>query len=507
MIKLKSIIYLLIFAFFSINKAHANTPVQCFDFIEQYKNLEFARLGTQRPIDTFEDFGFSFNFDPSEKAELLSTDFTSQVRRINNYPVISSISTYKSNGLFKEGDIIISIDGSDTSKMSNEDVQNKFYFPNLDQEYELTLLRGSKEIKINTKPQEYKLAYYQVDFVLEDIKEIDVINSSVTILANFSSILYYYESAYPQIVDLAKKTIIGLRDDGTYGGAPCLGLDADYTKKNRIPNPLETIAFYNLIEENKNLVEDTVDINPYQDDEFYVGFTGNSAGSWELKNEFNLSSFPFDKQRIQISIFGEPIDEVYIEFADISYRLIDYSKNKLSIPGWDVADIKLSSSNFAFKEVIFSELNYDIYIERQYFYYIFKIILPITLILIICWSSVWLDRKEVESKLTITIVCLLSLIAYNFVIDNEIPKLNYLTIMDWIILLSYFYAAAPNILAIITFQLGSKPKYSAFNLKIIDYSKKYGILSYVIFVLFIVVISVSNVPENTIDALSWAMVR
>ena len=82
MIKLKSIIYLLIFAFFSINKAHANTPVQCFDFIEQYKNLEFARLGTQRPIDTFEDFGFSFNFDPSEKAELLSTDFTSQVRRI-----------------------------------------------------------------------------------------------------------------------------------------------------------------------------------------------------------------------------------------------------------------------------------------------------------------------------------------------------------------------------------------------------------------------------------------
>ena len=71
----------------------------------------------------------------------------------------------------------------------------------------------------------------------------------------------------------------------------------------------------------------------------------------------------------------------------------------------------------------------------------------------------WLNPKEVESKLTITIVCLLSLIAYNFVIDNELPKLEYLTIMDWIILASYLFAAAPNMLAIITFQLSEKTKF------------------------------------------------
>ena len=47
-------------------------------------------------------------------------------------------------------------------------------------------------------------------------------------------------------------------------------------------------------------------------------------------------------------------------------------------------------------------------------------------------------------KLTISIVCLLSLIAYNFVIDNDL-NLEYLTIMDWIILASYLFAAAINI--------------------------------------------------------------
>ena len=99
------------------------------------------------------------------------------------------------------------------------------------------------------------------------------------------------------------------------------------------------------------------------------------------------------------------------------------------------------------------------------------------------------------------------MIAYNFVIDNEIPKLNYLTIMDLIILLSYVYAAIPNILAIITFQFGLNTKYRKFNLKIVDYSKKFGLVSYIIFILIIIIASASNVPDNTIKSLSWAMVR
>ena len=57
---------------------------------------------------------------------------------------------------------------------------------------------------------------------------------------------------------------------------------------------------------------------------------------------------------------------------------------------------------------------------------------------------------------------MLSLIAYNFVIDNELPKLEYLTIMDWIILASYLFAAAPNMLAIFTFQLSEKTKFRKF---------------------------------------------
>ena len=502
-------IYFVILILLSIARINASIPFQCYDFVEQYKNLKFDKLSVQTPLDTFEDFGFTFNMDPPEKdISLYTEDLTSKIRRINNYPVIANAWTYKSYDLFRKGDILISVDDVDLSKMSDQEIFDIVFYPDINKESQIILLRDNKEIKLKIKPQKYEIAWYGVDFSLESIKEIDVINSSVTFSAYIGSDLSYYESAYPQIIHLAKKTIMPLQDDGTYAGTPCIGLNYDYSKENRIPNPIEIIGFENLIEENKNLTEELVDISPHKDgDDKLIKFTGNSIGTWEIKNDFNLSSFPFDKQIIKISIIGEDIEDSILDYNDSAYRLIDYSKDKISIPGWDLENIKLNNSNLILRDIIFSKLEYEIHIEREYFYYIFKIILPIILILFICWSSVWLNRKEVESKLTITIVCLLSLIAYNFVIDNEIPKLNYLTIMDWIILLSYLYAAAPNILAIISYQLGLNSKQRVLNSKIDQYSKRYGIFSYLMFVLIIIIISVSNVPENTIDALSWAMIR
>ena len=54
-------------------------------YIEHYKNLKFDKLSMQTPLDTFEDFGFSFNMDPPDRdISLYSTDLTSKIRRSNN---------------------------------------------------------------------------------------------------------------------------------------------------------------------------------------------------------------------------------------------------------------------------------------------------------------------------------------------------------------------------------------------------------------------------------------
>ena len=113
----------------------------------------------------------------------------------------------------------------------------------------------------------------------------------------------------------------------------------------------------------------------------------------------------------------------------------------------------------------------------------------------VCWSVVWVNPKELESRLTITIVCLLSLIAYNFVIDKDLPKLEYLTILDWIILISYVYATIPNFLSIFSFAYLKKKNKTSQKIELI--SKKYGALSYIIIIFLIVFASANLNPEFT----------
>ena len=48
------------------------------------------------------------------------------------------------------------------------------------------------------------------------------------------------------------------------------------------------------------------------------------------------------------------------------------------------------------------------------------------------------------------------MIAYNFIVDKDIPKLDYLTLLDYIILLSYLFAAIPTVFTVIAYNVYEK---------------------------------------------------
>jgi hypothetical protein len=87
-------------------------------------------------------------------------------------------------------------------------------------------------------------------------------------------------------------------------------------------------------------------------------------------------------------------------------------------------------------------------VDRNFEYYIFKLILPIFLLLTLTWSIFWIDPRDLETRVTISIVTFLALIAYNFVIDSDLAKLSYLTFLDAVILVSYLFAGLPTLVAI-----------------------------------------------------------
>ena len=84
------------------------------------------------------------------------------------------------------------------------------------------------------------------------------------------------------------------------------------------------------------------------------------------------------------------------------------------------------------------------------------------------------------------------------------PKLEYLTIMDYIILISYVYAAIPNFLSIYNFQLIKKNKSYLKNMREL---KKIWITQLYISNFLIVIINASSAPDHTNSMFNWAAMK
>ena len=185
------------------------------------------------------------------------------------------------------------------------------------------------------------------------------------------------------------------------------------------------------------------------------------------------------------------IPELIQDFHEI--QLMEWKKSDIDIHYHNM-DNYFTGDSHDVLEVIFV-------IERYFDYFLFKIILPIFLILILAWSTFWISARELQSRLTVSVVCFLSLVAYTFVIDDSLPKLSYLTVMDIIILLAYIFSALPTFQSIRSFYLIKKSDtYESLN-----YDKKFQKYVPVAFIISVVLVfSIFTADtSNTISALNF----
>jgi hypothetical protein len=282
----------------------------------------------------------------------------------------------------------------------------------------------------------------------------------------------------------------------------------DELNQMQLISPSWTVGLLNLSFQSDDTSETTTSFKIYDeltDSDFEsIDIISTFDGQIKVKNKFDLRNFPFDKQRIVFNFSElEETDVTLTPLWEIYANLNELLKSDNLINGWKLVDYRVIGHNYQeqgfYKDKFLNQLNIILEIERQSSYYVYKIILPIILILLVCWSAIWITPREIESRLTVTIVCLLSLIAYNFVIDKEIPKLEYLTIMDWVIFTSYVFATIPNFLCIISFKLFTTNKKLCMAIE--NKAKYVGPIGYVVIVLLIISYNVSLEPENTTQAL------
>ena len=494
---------------FSDENFESNEIKACKDFYQAIKSDELPFLKGIYPSEKWDDFGFYikrvWDTKNQEWINELDNQGNLKVGEIYSYEVFNKINLE---------DSILRINDK---KISSAEEFNQIYSDDINEiKVELRDKNGeSYSIDISKHYNEYSYLFYSL--INLNITDIDLKKSfyetsiDQAFQYQFNTVDNLNEENH-EFVQLAKKYLIGKfnpdDEDFFHICKPTLQQMKDY----EIGNPLD-FSSLNIIRDDNDLKEINFKITPYAKpvnvrDELRI--EGRIKNVQQVKNYFNLKSFPFDKQILQYQIvnnsYGFDTRQFYPQ--QFVYDTLNDFMAKDDIPGWSKE--KYSVNRFFYRDTV-DPLNFgrhgisiEIEIERKHGYYIFKVILPIVLILIVCWSVVWIDPREIEARLTITIVCLLSLIAYNFVIDEELPKLEYLTVMDWIVLTSYVYATIPNFLSIYSFKNKSN---SILTSKVDALSKRFGITSYIAIILLIIFLNANLNPDNSSAFIGWMAFR
>ena len=77
---------------------------------------------------------------------------------------------------------------------------------------------------------------------------------------------------------------------------------------------------------------------------------------------------------------------------------------------------------------------FSIYATRITAYYIWKVILPLCLIVSMSWAVFWINPSQFGPQIGLSATSMLTLIAFIFATTNMVPALGYFTILDHFII-------------------------------------------------------------------------
>ncbi len=163
-----------------------------------------------------------------------------------------------------------------------------------------------------------------------------------------------------------------------------------------------------------------------------------------IEGRFDLRQFPFDTQTLQIEIESLAWSEEFLIFHE-DEALIGFS-DTFDLPEWDWdTETGLSTHIESVQEirddVPFSEFVVDLTVHRLPGFFIVKVLLPMMLIVALSWAVFWMDESSLGERLTISFTGLLTVVAYQFIIGDSLPRLSYLTFMDAMINYSFLMMA------------------------------------------------------------------
>jgi hypothetical protein len=173
---------------------------------------------------------------------------------------------------------------------------------------------------------------------------------------------------------------------------------------------------------------DVVDVHPDGTVFYYQRYTG------KLSQILDLSSFPHDTHDFVIHFVAAGYKADEVEFvADNNQGLIGgMMAEKLPLPDWKILKTEAVGLPFEVMKIASTPgFAFRFQAKRYFIYYLWQVVLPLAVVVVMSWSGFWIGREHVGVRIGVATSSILTLIAHRFVLANLLPRLPYMTRLDY----------------------------------------------------------------------------
>ncbi|MEH6834571.1 hypothetical protein [Falsihalocynthiibacter arcticus] len=161
-------------------------------------------------------------------------------------------------------------------------------------------------------------------------------------------------------------------------------------------------------------------------------YTGN------ISSYHDLQRFPFDKQAFKIKIATQASDARNVVLtANVENTWIS---DTLNIEGWNVHGVEIVASTSQFRATgeDHSLITLIINADRNPDYYLYRVMLLLMFVVFMSWAIFWIPPSRFEFQIGLGATSMLTSIAFNLSVANNLPQLGYLTILDMALIWAIF---------------------------------------------------------------------
>ncbi|MHC5061295.1 MAG: hypothetical protein ACYTFK_09460 [Planctomycetota bacterium] len=156
-----------------------------------------------------------------------------------------------------------------------------------------------------------------------------------------------------------------------------------------------------------------------------------------LSQPLELSEFPFDQHQFTIQFVSPSFTPQEVQFVPAPAirepTIIGGSMyRELSLPDWEIVEYAAKAHPYKpTPDVEVAGFVFQFIAKRYSIYYIWQVIIPLVLIVMMSWGAFYIDPTNAGAQIGVATSSMLTLIAYRFMLGQLIPRLPYMTRLDY----------------------------------------------------------------------------